>query len=407
MVDNPDHGWLTKPLTLDDYPVLESLSPTTVKVLKLLYLGYTQAQIARTLRLSRQAVNKHVKKLLLLDIIRTRGSLHGAGKTKDVIYDVRKAVVVYFGLNKSRIDQDCQPQNKGGVSSSQKPLFTLHRLQLAFPIVTLSQPPSTSVRSFVKTYHPRGWTGYIFILGNVRIRVTPHKVIAELTSELHFDEPLTAEEALIRAIDQLKDAVAKWLEEQGAAGVEIELSHPYVMNAPEFAFKSKLIKKCIEKLREQSWRSCITNGHSLNYNQPNLSFWIDASPEKEGESEYGHIETNDAGVADILDSYFKNLGFIPALQEDIQMIKSELQRINLIEQEIQNVKVLIESGVPPKLQMEQLMSIVAYQIKEIAELRKENSELRKELKEIAELRKENSELRKELNELKKMLEARR
>lgn len=385
MVDKSDHGWLTKPLTLDDYTIIDSFSKTTIKILKLLYLGYTQAQIARTLKLSRQAVNKHVKKLLLFDIIRTRGSIHGAGKTRDVIYDVRKAVVVYYKFNKSRIDQTCQPQNKGDVSSPQIPLFTLHKLQLAFPIVTLSQPPSTSVKSFVRKYNPRGWTGYIYLIGNVRIRVTPHKVIAELTNELSFEEPISAEEAVIRAIDQLKDAVNKFLEEQGAVGIDIELSHPYIMNTPEFAFKSKLIKKYIDNMRKMSWKSCVTNGHSISYYKSyrsNLNYWIDASPEKEGDSKYGHMETNDPSTADFLDSLLRNLHYIPDLYNDLQLIKSEIQRINTMDQEIQNVKVLIEAGITPKQQLEQLMGVIAYQLKEIAKLREANLELRRELNEL-------------------------
>lgn len=382
MVDKSDHGWLTKPLTLDDYSIIDSFSKTTIKILKLLYLGYTQAQIARTLKISRQAVNKHVKKLILFDIIRPRSSIHGAGKTRDVIYDVRKAVVVYYKLNKSRIDQTCQPQNKGDVSSPKIPLFTLHRLQLAFPIVTLSQPPSTSVKSFVRTYHPRGWVGYIYLIGNVRIRVTPHKVIAELTNELSFEEPVSAEEAVIRAIDQLKDAVSKFLEEQGAVGIDIELSHPYIMNTPEFAFKSKLIKKYIDNMRKMSWKSCVTNGHDISYCKSNLNYWIDASPEKEGNSEYGHIETNDPNTADFLDSLLRNLHYIPDLYNDLQLIKSEIQKINIMDQEIQNVKVLIEAGITPKQQLEQLMGVIAYQLKEIAKLREANLELRKELNEL-------------------------
>ncbi len=385
MVDKSDHGWLTKPLTLDDYSIIDSFSKTTIKILKLLYLGYTQAQIARTLKLSRQAVNKHVKKLLLFDIIRPRGSLHGDGKTRDVVYDVRKAVVVYYKFNKSRIDRTCQPQNKGDVSSPQMPLFTLHRLQLAFPIVTLSQPPSTSVKSFVKTYHPRGWTGYIYLIGNVRIRVTPHKVIAELTSELSFEEPVSAEEAVIRAIDQLKDAVSKFLEEQGAAGIEIELSHPYIMNTPEFAFKSKLIKKYIDNMRKMSWKSCVANGHSMNY-KSNLSYWIDASPEKEGESEYGHIETNDPDTADIIDKAIKNMAMLPI--ESLKELQQYMSKIEMVHQDVQNLKVLIESGLSIQQQLNQLMSVVAFLLKKDEEIRKQNEELKKKIAELEKMLRE-------------------
>ena len=375
-VDKSDHGWLTKPLTLDDYAILSTLNGTAIKVLRFLYLGYTQSQIAKMLKITRQAVNKHVKKLLNAGFIKKRMSLHSANSNKDVVYDVRKAVAVYFNLGKKRNVQDCQPKNNWDVSSPQKPLFTVHRLQLAFHILSQSQPFTTNVKSFVKTYNPRGWTGYIYLLGNVRIRALPHKVIAELTEDIEFNEQITAEEAVVRVINMLKSAVEAWLKELSEDGFELELSHPYVMNAPEFAFKSKLVKQYIKKLREQQFvASCIDGLRGSLREQQELDVWIDDSPAKEGEGEYAHIETNDCDTADIIDIAIKNLAHI----------NEYMKKIDIVAQDVQNVKVLIEGGLNIQQQIQQLMSVVAYLLKKDAEreeLRKENEELRKRIEEL-------------------------
>ena len=388
-VDHGDHGWLTKPLTLDDYTILSTLPPTAVKILRLLYLGYTQAQIARKLKMTKQAVNKHVKKLLNYGFIRRRGSLHGPGKNRDVVYDVRKAVAVYLNLGKKRTVQDGQPDNNWGVSAPQKPLFSIHRLQLAFPIVTQSQPFPTNVKSFIRTYHPRGWTGYVYIIGNVRIRALPHKVIAEITEDVEFDEPISAEEAVIRVIEMLKSAVEKWLDEISDE-VELELAHPYILNAPEFAFKSRLIKQYISKLREQKFvTSCTTGMYPAG--QQGLDVWIDASPEKEGESEYAHLETNDPDVADLLDSAIKKIAMFPV--ENFTDLQQYMSKVEVIHQDVQNLKALIESGLSIQQQLNQLMSVVAYLLRQEEERRKQNEELKRE----------NKELKKKIAELEKML----
>jgi len=387
-VDHSDHGWLTKPLTIDDYAILSTLNYTAIKILKLLYLGYTQSQIARKLKITKQAVNKHVKKLLNYDFIRKSGSLHGLGKNRDVVYDVRKAVVVYLNLGKKRTIQDGQPDNIWDVSSSQKPLFTLHRLQLAFPIVAQSQPFPTNVKSFVKTYNPKGWVGYIYLIGNVRIRALPHKVIAEITDDVEFHEQISAEEAVIRVIEMLKSAIENWLNEISGE-VELELAHPYILNAPEFAFKSKLIKQYIVKLREQKFvTSCITGLYSARQQG---HIWIDASPKKNGESEYAHLETNDIHTAEILDIAIKKIATFPI--EEVKELQQYMSKVKAIHQDIQNLKVLIESGLSIQQQLNQLMSVVAYLLKKDGERVKQNEELKQE----------NESLKKKIAEFEKML----
>jgi len=301
--------------------------------------------------------------------------IKNANSNRDIIYDVRKAVAVYFNLGKKRNVQSCQPQNNWDVSYKQKPLFTIHRLQLGFHILSQSQPFTTNVKSFIKTYNPRGWTGYIYLLGNVRIRALPHKVIAELTEDIEFDEQITPEEAVVRVIDMLKSAVEEWLKELSEDGFELELSHPYVMNAPEFAFKSRLVKQYIKKLREQQFIASCIYGLRVEQQQQELDIWIDDSPAKTGEGEYAHIETNDCDTANIVDKALKNIAHI----------NEYMKKIDIVVQDIQNVKILMEGGLNIQQQIQQLMSVVAYLLKKDAEreaLKKENEELRKRIEKL-------------------------
>lgn len=356
-----DHGWLTKPLTIEDYTVLSSLSHRTLRVLRLLHQGLTQAQVARKLKITRQAVHKHVKKLLKLGFVKKLSSLHGPGKARDIVYQVRRAVAAYLNMGK----HTCQPQNRGDVSAPQRPLFSLHRLQLAFHIVNQSGPFTRS-ESFVRAYHPRGWTGYVYLLGGVRIRALPHKVIAELVDELEFDEELTAEEAVVRAIEQLKAAVDRWLDEQAAHGVEVELSHPYLLNPPEFAFRSRIVKRCLEQLREE--RRAMTlmrDGGAVSAEPVRLSHgvWIDDSPRESGEKAEAHIETDDPGVATEVDRALKNALSLPSFIEPLR-------------EEIRQVRALVEAGVPVQQQMYQLMGIIGQLLREVASLREELARLK-------------------------------
>jgi len=309
---------LTKPLTLEDITVLEGLSPRQRRILQFIYAGKTQAQIAKIMKISRQAVHKHVKKFIKWDLIRKDRSLNGS---RDIIYKVRHAVVNFLKLK----NMGCQPKIMGGVTSPQKPLFSLHRLQLAFHIVNQSQQFTTRAPSFVKTYSPRGWTGYIYLIDNVRIRALPKKVIAELTEDLEFDEPLTAEEATVRAIEKLKSAVDQWLEEQRAYLVDVELSHPYIMNAPEFVFRSRLVKEYIEKLREERRvRQLSTNGgfaeSGIHHVTEDGSLWIDDSER----GEEAHLETSDPEVATEVDRAIKR---VLTIDKDLQTLHQKLEAL--------------------------------------------------------------------------------
>lgn len=365
-VYNSDHGWLTKPLTIPDFSILSSITPRQRRILQLLHQGKTQSQIARILKITRQAVYKHVKKFLKWDLIREKGSLHGDGKRRDIVYEVRHAVVSFLKLN---CNMGCKPQNMGGDSSPQKPLFTLHRLQLAFHIVNQSKPFTTNTPSFVKTYSPRGWTGYVYQVGNVRIRALPRKVIAEFIEEQKPSEGENAEQLLIRCIDSLKHAVELWLEELEYKGVELELSHPYIMNAPEFAFKSRLIREHLKNLRLKRVQQQLMHNGGL-YEPVNESIcsdtlsdlWVDDSPSEEGE-DYAHLETSSPDEADLVDQALRNALDLPRF-------------ISPIQEEIQKVKALIESGIPIQQQMYQLMGIIGHLLKEIASLRQELASLK-------------------------------
>jgi len=369
-VYNQDHRWLTKPLTLEDYAILHSLTYKQRVILKLLHHGKTQAQIANNLKITRQAVYKHVKKFIKLDFIMKNGSLNG---TRDITYDVRKAIVAYLKLGNKPASQDGKPQNRRGDTSPQKSLFTIHRLQLAFHIVNQSQPFTTSCQSFVKVYNPRGWTGYIYLIGNVRIRALPRKVIAEFTDDFQPLEGEKAEEATIRAIEHLKLAIQGWIIEQSSYGVDVELSHPYIMNTPEYAFRSKIIKQYINKLREE--RQTATLMHNGGVVEPykidvTEDIRIDDSPRENGEDAEAHLETNNPDTVNQVDIALKNALNLPTYLD---------RYFKPMQQEIQIVKSIVEAGMPVHQRMDQLMGIIGHLLKESAFLRQELTSLRQEL----------------------------
>ncbi len=221
----------------------------------------------------------------------------------------------------------------------------------------------------MKTYSPRGWTGYVYQIGNVRIRALPRKVIAEFTEEQKPSEGETAEQFLVRCIDALKQAVELWLEEMDYYGIEIELSHPYIMNAPEFAFKSRLIREYLKNLRlKRAQQQLMQNGGLYEpVNEPVAcdicsDLWVDDSPAKEGE-DYAHLETSDPDEADLVDRALKNALNLPRF-------------IDPIREEIRKVKALIESGIPVQQQMYQLMGIIGHLLKEVSKLRQELAALK-------------------------------
>ena len=386
-VYNLNHGWLTSPLTLQDFYILDNLNHHQRVILKLLYAGKTQAQIARYLKITRQAVYKHVKKFKRWNLIRENGSLNGDGSRRSNTYKLRDKVAIYRKLNDRRTsNKGCKPQNIWDDISPEKPLFSLHRLQLAYHIVNQSKPFTTKPSSFVKVYNPRGWTGYIYLYGNVRIRALPRKIIAEFVSDF---SPSTsdANQAIIEAIDRLKETVKQFVLDQSAYGVELELSSPYVMNTPEFAFRSRLVKQYLNHLKQtritstlgSHWCDHISKESVTTSSFPNSDvkdiqgvisrvtyfneregknessfpeIYYDDSLRENGSDAVAHLETKDPDITNIVDTALKNAYQIPTL-------------IN----EIRQVKAVIESGIPLQQQLYQLMGLLGHALREIAFLK--------------------------------------
>ncbi|WP_290597069.1 MULTISPECIES: helix-turn-helix domain-containing protein [unclassified Archaeoglobus] len=322
VVDKPPTWVVDKPLDLRDIGILENLCERAKQILKLLYEGLTQSQIARKLRISRQAVHKWVKKFIKWGFIAEKGSHWGFGKKRDKLYVVKKAIIAFI---KAHSKPNCQPRNNRDVSSPQKLPINVHRLQLAYHIVNQNQPFSTECQSYLKSYTPKGWTGHVYLITVnsivVRIRALKYKVVAELAEDVEFIDK-SAEEAAAEVIRMLDRAVQIWLREQYAKGVEIELDKPYLLSKPEWALKSKLIQNIMKKLRNESRTKTLMQNGGIVETSPirlNERLWIDAS---HGE---GHIESDNPEEIDLVR---EGLEAAIQLKPQIQQIQ---QRIDAIE----------------------------------------------------------------------------
>jgi len=377
---------------LEDFHILDNLSHRQRVILKLLHAGKTQAQIARILKITRQAIYKHVKKFRKWNLIRENGSLNGNGSRRSITYRLRDKVAIYLKLNDRRTpNRGCKPQNIWDDISPEKPLFTLHRLQLAYHIVNRSKPFTTKPSSFVKVYNPRGWTGYIYLYGNVRIRALPRKVIAEFVSDF---SPSTsdANKAIIEAIDRLKETVKQFILDQSAYGVEIELSSPYVMNTPEFAFRSRLVKQYLDSLKRTRIASTLGspgcdhkvdrdvdtdvdvpicdhkpledvttessgditgvtyfNGGGVEIESSIPGIYYDDSPRENGSDASAHIELKDPDQTSFVDAALKNVFKLPVMIDEIRQLRESLSA---------NATVIPAGGIPPQRLLESLKASI-------------------------------------------------
>jgi len=368
VVDKKQHGWLTKPLDLQDIYIISSLNDTQLKILRLLAEGKTQAQVAKILGITRQAVSKYISNFKKWGFVRENGSYHGVNKKRDILYEVRKQLLIYLNYDNKRNNKQpnmsCQPDNKGDVTSPHKPLFSLHKLQIGFHVINKRQPYVTTTSTFVKSYSPRGWTGYIYLINNIRIRALPKKVIAEFTTDF---EPLpteTPEQTFVRAIEEIKDTVKLWFREQLENGADFELTTPYIINMPEFAFRSNLAKQAIQSLKEIDILNKM-NGFSKYSNkyindkvvkdpmyqktlneydehepQSEPKLWIDNSPK-----DVGHIETDDLETATIVDQALKNAlqlpTFIKQVEATLTASTAIIQRVEALEHRMDRLERIV------------------------------------------------------------------
>lgn len=293
---------------------VQRLNPLQVRILKLLSLGdYTQAEIGRRLNVSRQYVNQIVSKFQKYNLIQK----NGRAWTVKYRTDDRPHREDY--LTREKAEAAAEQARKNGLSPSVEPTAgspynatysvnptlkkqidretgyihysncDVHHIRRTYQITRQSGPVATDWRTgFMKSWEMRGGTRYKFSYGgkdsapNVTIDAHPGTIVAytDRRQKVVAESIEDAEEITRKAMD---DAIALFVKKQRLFGVYIETSHGKQVTKTHYGF------------------AFSTDAPHAAEQTALPGFWIDHSPEANGDPHHAEIETLDPARATGLD----------------------------------------------------------------------------------------------------------
>lgn len=283
-----------------------TLTYTQKKILKLLDLELTQSQIAKRLNLSRQYVCQFVRKLL----------------EKGLIEQSEKTPTGYNCM------YNLIPQLKRQIEAHTKEVqfsaCRVHNIRLKYPIRLTGEISTDKRTGYFMSWEMRGGTRHkYFIQGtagkpDITIDVHLNTIVAYPDAgQTVYAESIEDSETLITA--SIHEAVSTFIQNQKHFGTDIEIQNP--------SLAGKLISK-------------IHYGFNFRKNSPFApeqtglnDFWIDNSPEKNGEKGHSEFETENKAAATALDSAviaiseaYRILGRNPfhVIYDELMEIKQEL-----------------------------------------------------------------------------------
>lgn len=382
----------SKQLTLDDsvLPVnqvrlVRGLSQRQIDCIRLLDEGYHAARIARRLKVAKSYVLKTINKLLRCNLVILT-------TTKNPVFPKAKLYRLTPQLKSLLIIENPYKE-------SMYTLCTPHHIKLKYDIIWMkkSSPVTDAwkrarVRAIhIREYKPRGSTRHLF-----RVDIDENEVTIEyhgksLLASLHHRKKIIAEssgEATTLAAAQIQKGVEIFVREQKGAGNAIRISDPRQVTKTHYSFESKLAKQAANAVG----RNQLQLGQFIN---------VDMSPKNHGRPENGDIETQDPTLAEKVDRGLRNAlnldTIIPSLVRDavevalpfaiqqamdtsIPAFNTEVTKvIDPTDAKVDRVAAMIQGNVTIQQQYNQMVNYMTKALDEMAAIRKENAELKKEL----------------------------
>jgi DNA-binding MarR family transcriptional regulator len=335
---------------LDNLQTIKGLTENQRKIVSLINCGLNQALIAQRLGFSRSYINQVIKRLLSFGLIQ-RIETHPSAEGK-------REYTHFYQLS---------PELKGRVAKNQpEEPFTacrVHNLRMKVKIISQSAPVSTDKRaSYSKSWQMRGGARHKFWFSgkagmpSVTLDIHPKTIVAYVDKKqtIVAKTPQEAEDIGWRSIYQALD---KFIELQSRFGIQIDVAHTgTVIGKPHGGFVGTDSRVMEEGVRTKEW-------------------WIDRSQEAELGPGHPELETTNKDGMTRLDNLIK-------VSEQVDLIKlPEMFKdiVNPIAANVLQVQAMMQGGITISQQYEKMLNFMTHVMNEMAEMRKENAELKAKL----------------------------
>jgi len=350
---------------------VQRLNPVQVRILKLLALGdYTQAEIGRRLNVSRQYVNQIVSKFQKYNLVKK----NGRAWTVKYRTDDRPHREDY--LTREKAEAAAEQARKNGISPTIEPTagspynatyavnpalrkqidretdyiqYTncrVHNIRRSYTILRQSGPVATDPRTgYEKSWNMRGGARHKFFYPgkgtapNVTIDVHPGTLTAypdrgqTVTAESIQD----AEELTRKAI---ADAIALFVEGQRRFGVYLEVTHGRQPTKTHYGF------------------AFSTDAPHAAEQTALPGFWIDHSPESNGDPYHAEIETLDPARATGLDRAIMQMHRLDSTIAD-HITAAIPQAIQPLTAQLNSIEAAVCGGITMQQKLDNVTQILA------------------------------------------------
>lgn len=354
---------------------VQRLNPVQTRILKLLALGdYTQAEIARRLNVSRQYVNQIVSKFQRYNLLQKNGRAWTVKYHTNTPAGPRPHREDY--LTREKAEAAAEQARKNGISPTIEPTagspynatyavnpalrkqidretdyiqYTscrVHNIRRSYTILRQSGPVATDPRTgYEKSWNMRGGARHKFFYPgkgtapNVTIDVHPGTLTAypdkgqTVTAESIQD----AEELTRKAIE---DAIALFTEKQRRFGVYLEVTHGRQPTKTHYGF------------------TFSTDAPHAAEQTALPGFWIDHSPEANGDPHHAEIETLDPARATGLDRAILQMHRIDSTIAD-HITAAIPQAIQPLTAQLNSIEAAVCGGITMQQKLDNVTQILA------------------------------------------------
>jgi predicted transcriptional regulator len=335
---------------LDNIQTIKGLTENQRKIVSLINCGCNQAGIASKLKFSRSYINQVIKRLLSFGLIQ-RIETHPSAEGK-------REYTHFYELSPQIKRQIQKDSPKEWLTAAR-----MHYIRMKFHIISQSNPVSLDKRaSYSKSWNMRGGARHKFWFSakkgmpSVTLDIHPKTIVAYVDKKQRIPAH-SSEEATQIGWRSLYLAIDKFIEQQSRFNVQIDIDHVGIpLGNPHGGFDGKNVPVMEEGVTKPGWR-------------------VDKSTEAELGPGTFELESEDKKSITRLDKLIEVSEKIDivALPE---MFKGMIDPLN---QNIVQVQAMMQGGITISQQYEKMLNFMTHVMNEMAEMRKENAELKAKL----------------------------
>lgn len=363
---------------------VQRLNPLQVRILKLLALGdYTQAEIGRRLNVSRQYVNQIVKKFQKYNLLQKNGRAwtvkyhtetpSGPRPHREDFPSREKAEAAAEQARKKGLSPTVSPTTGSPYNATYSVNPTLrkqidretdyiqytscrvHNIRRSYTILRQSGPVATDQRTgYEKSWNMRGGARHKYFFPgkgtapNITIDVHPGTLTAypDRGQTVTAENIQDAEELTRKAIE---DAIAQFVEGQRRFGVYLEVTHGRQSTKTHYGFE---FSRDAPHAAEQTALP---------------GFWIDHSPESNGDPYHAEIETLDPARATGLDRAILQMHRLDSTIAD-HITAAIPQAIQPLTAQLNSIEAAVCGGITMQQKVDSLTQILAAMLKKNEQL---------------------------------------